>query len=195
MPWKFDSAIFDKAQFRQQGWDYKSASSVTTLFSITVRSVTVNIVRQESSPLLRPDSLFSDSLFNAFWRYSRALPSLSLEQGADDNTLSPRVDVREAEKHYQVDVELPGVPKENIEVSVDDGVLTITARVEKETQEEQAGQVIHAERYAGDFMRRIDLGSDTASDGIVANLKEGVLQLTIPKLEGRISQPVKVPVS
>lgn len=155
----------------------------------------MNIFRQENSPLVRPDGFFGDPLFNAFWRYSRAFPSLTLEPGVEDSAMAPHVDMREAEKYYQVDVDLPGVPKENIEVCVEDGMLTISAHVEKEDETGQEGQFIHAERYAGRFVRRINLGSDTANAGISAHLKEGVLHLTIPKREGQGAQAIKVPVS
>jgi len=155
-------------------------------------SVFMNLIKREPGLLARPDTFFTDRFFDAFLRNIPAFPSLDVDLDFDDGAIALRVDVVENDKNYQVTAELPGVPKENIDVSVEDGVLTIKAHVESETKKEKKGQVVRQERYEGRFVRRLDLGSAAASEGIDANLKDGVLKITVPKVEGKVAKPVKI---
>jgi len=95
-------------------------------------------------------------------------------------TRSFRVDVKETDKEYIVEADLPGCDKNNINVSYDDGVLTIAASYE-ETAEEKDKNYIRKERRRGNFSRSISIPEDVKSDEIKASFKNGVLKVTLPK--------------
>jgi HSP20 family protein len=90
-----------------------------------------------------------------------------------------KVDVKEDEKAYTVDAELPGVKKEEIGLSLNDGRLSISVQREEKVDEEKENYV-HRERRYGSCERSIYL-SDASPDGIEAKLEDGVLKVTVPK--------------
>ena len=90
-----------------------------------------------------------------------------------------RVDIREDEKNYQLEAELPGVPKDKLTVSVEDGTLTISADLNEEKKEER-GSYLYSERRSGHVERCFNLEGIDA-EHITADYKNGVLLLTLPK--------------
>jgi len=92
-----------------------------------------------------------------------------------------RVDVREDDNAYQLEAELPGVPKDKINLSIDEGVLTISADMNDEKKEEGKGYV-YSERRSGHVERSFNLEGINA-DAIAADYKHGVLMVTLPKLQ------------
>ena len=98
------------------------------------------------------------------------------------NFFAPRVDIKEADDHYEITAELPGVAKEDIHVHVKDGILTLEAESSQEDKEEKEGKVIRQERRYGKYLRSFNLGSDVHEDDIKASFKDGVLKLQAPKL-------------
>jgi len=92
----------------------------------------------------------------------------------------PAVDVKEDENEYSVMADLPGVSKEEVNVMVGDGVLDISAKREKESEEEKEGY-IRKERGYYSFHRRLALPDDADEEGLEAKLEDGVLKLTLPK--------------
>jgi HSP20 family protein len=95
---------------------------------------------------------------------------------------APRVDIKEANNHYEITAELPGVDKKDIHVHVKDGILTLEAETSKEDKEEKDGKVIRQERRYGKYMRSFNLGADIQEEDIKASFKDGVLKLEAPKL-------------
>lgn len=96
---------------------------------------------------------------------------------------APKVDVKDCKDHYEINAELPGVKKDDIKVSLVDGVLILEAEVKKEDKEEKAGKYIRQERHYGKMMRRFNLGEDVKEEDIDAKFKDGVLKLRAPKLD------------
>lgn len=92
-----------------------------------------------------------------------------------------KIDVRDEEKNYLIEAELPGVNKEDITLSVDDGILTIAVKHE-EQKEEKDKNYIHRERRYSSMERRLMLG-DVDGAGITAKLNYGLLEVKIPKKE------------
>ena len=94
--------------------------------------------------------------------------------------LIPRVDVHEDAERYVLRADLPGVQPADIQVTADQGVLSIRAerRVERREGEPASGRF---ERVAGTFARRFTLPEDANTDAISARSAHGVLELTIPK--------------
>jgi len=98
-------------------------------------------------------------------------------------SFAPAMDVSESEDEYHVRADLPGVKKEDLDISIQDGVLTINAETRQEEKQEQKGRVIRQERRYGKFVRAMRLGDTVDVDKIKADYKDGVLDLVLPKAE------------
>ncbi|MGA0381066.1 MAG: Hsp20/alpha crystallin family protein [Arenicellales bacterium] len=94
---------------------------------------------------------------------------------------TPAIDVSETESAYLVKAELPGVARDGLNVTINDGVLTINAERKEEKKDEKDGRLIRQERYYGKFVRSLRLGSDIDEARIDARYEDGVLHLTLPK--------------
>jgi len=105
----------------------------------------------------------------------------------------PAVDVAETDTAYQVKAELPGIRKEDLDVTVDDGVLTIKAEHDGNQEQTENGQLIRQERSYGKFARSLRLGANVDEETITAEYRDGVLHITLPK--AKEVQPRKVEVS
>jgi HSP20 family protein len=93
---------------------------------------------------------------------------------------SPRVDVIENEKEFLIKAELPEMKREDVNVSVEDGVLTVSG--ERKLEKEDKGKKFHRiEREYGSFARSFTLPSGTSGKKITAEFKDGVLKVHLPK--------------
>ena len=92
----------------------------------------------------------------------------------------PRLDVKETEKSFDVTVDLPGMEKKDIEVSLDDGIMTIKGERKVEEKKEQDGYT-HYERHYGSFKRCIRVPENLDEAKLQGEYKDGVLKLHAPK--------------
>ncbi len=117
-----------------------------------------------------PDEV--DRFFNGF----------GLDLNASDSVWSPTVDISETENQYEVNAEVPGLKKEDIKLSVEDNVLTLSGerKVEKETDKKNYHRI---ERVYGKFERSFRLPKEVDAENIKASYKNGVLTVHIPKTE------------
>ena len=93
-------------------------------------------------------------------------------------------DVKEHENHYELEIDLPGFRKEDINVELNDGYLTITAvKGHEEDEKNKAGKIIRQERYSGSMSRSFYVGDTLTVDEIHGKYEGGVLTLNIPKKE------------
>ena len=99
----------------------------------------------------------------------------------EETAKMPAIDVSEDEGAYLVKAELPGVAREDLDVTIKDGMLSINAERKKEKKNDKDGRVIREERYYGKFVRSLRLGSDVDESGIEAHYEDGVLNLSLPK--------------
>jgi HSP20 family protein len=98
--------------------------------------------------------------------------------------LSPRIEVSETETDLRIIAELPGVKEQDIEVALDDGVLTL--RAEKKTERKEERENTHfTERSYGVFQRSLQLPFQVNPDEVNAAFEQGVLTITMPKPKGR----------
>lgn len=104
----------------------------------------------------------------------------TLWQRSDSNTLA--LDLMEQDEQYIVKASVPGVKPEDIEITVDDGLLTVKGEI-KENKETDEDNYHLRERYTGSFMRRISLPNNIDADKIEATNENGVLTLVLPKAE------------
>ncbi|EQD24994.1 MAG: Hsp20/alpha crystallin family protein [Nitrospirae bacterium] len=105
---------------------------------------------------------------------------------------SPSVDVAEEEKDYLVTAELPEVKKEDMKVTVENGVLTISGERKKEREEKEGVRYHRIERCYGSFLRSFTLPEDADPASVKATMKEGVLKVRIGKRPG--TPPKAVPI-
>ncbi len=104
---------------------------------------------------------------------------------------APAVDVYEDEKAYVVEVDLPGLRKEDVRVTVQDNVLTIQG--ERRLQREEKGVDFHRqERFYGKFLRSFTLPDTVDAQRVSAEFKDGVLRLTLPKREPSAGRVIEV---
>ncbi len=96
-----------------------------------------------------------------------------------------KTDIRETDESYEMEVDLPGFKKDEIQVSLKDGYLTIQAAkgLDQDEQEKKTGRYIRRERYAGACERSFYVGENVTQDEIKAEFKHGILKLSIPKKE------------
>ena len=105
----------------------------------------------------------------------------SFEAAARDASWTPAVDIHEEAQRFLVRADLPGVKANDIEVTADKGVLTL--RGERQIDKKEVdGHYSRVERVAGKFVRTFTLPDNVQTDAIKAQFKDGVLELTIPKV-------------
>ncbi len=106
-----------------------------------------------------------------------------LSRPADGGGLVPAIDVVENDNEYLIKAEIPGVKKEDLNVSVQDGMLTINAESRYEDEQKKDGRLIRQERRYGKYVRSMRLGKDVDSSRVKAEYRDGILELKLPKVE------------
>ena len=93
-----------------------------------------------------------------------------------------KTDVRETDKGYELDVDLPGFKKDEVQVQLKDGYLTISAAkgLDKDEKDKE-GNYIRRERYAGTLSRSFYVGDAVSEEDIHAKYEDGILKLSVPK--------------
>ncbi|WP_223261942.1 Hsp20/alpha crystallin family protein [Cardinium endosymbiont of Dermatophagoides farinae] len=108
-----------------------------------------------------------------------------------DRNLVPSIDVSETNTGYQIDAELPGIELKDIDVQVDGNLLTIKGKKEENIENKEKNYFMQ-ERHIGSFQRSISLPNNAAIEQINAKLKDGILQLTIPKKKEAITKRIEI---
>ncbi len=133
-------------------------------------------------------SIFSENLFDDFFN---DIPMFRGYTGDTERKLYGKnanrvmlTDVRENEDGYEVDIDLPGFKKDEINLELENGYLTITAsKGLDEEQKDKKGRLVRQERYAGAMQRSFYVGEEVTHEDIKAKFEDGVLKLGIPKKE------------
>jgi len=94
-------------------------------------------------------------------------------------------DVKELDDHYELILELPGFEKEDISAELKDGYLTVRAVRNEEKNETDEGKYLRRERYVGQCQRNFYVGEKVTQEDIKAAFTNGVLKVTVPKVEDR----------
>ena len=129
---------------------------------------------------------------NPFRFYSPFFAPLRAETDAGTYNWAPSVDISETDDNFEVRAELPGVAKEDLNVSVKDNLLTLSGEKRQENVDDTQNYS-RVERRYGSFQRRFTLPSEVATDDIKAEYSDGVLTLSIPKPEA--AKPTEVPIT
>jgi HSP20 family protein len=104
---------------------------------------------------------------------------------------TPAVDVKETEKEYIIHADVPGVKPEDIDITLEDGVLTIKGSRNWE-EKDQSENYKRVERARGTFFRRFALPDTADSESVSAKNKDGVLEIVIPKQEKVLPRKIKI---
>ena len=143
----------------------------------------MSLIRWE--PFAGMDDMFSrlPSLF-ARW------PAFPADNGTQGEW-TPSVDISETDKEYLIRATLPAVRKEDVEVKIEDGMLTLCG--ERRQKEEQKGEKFHkVETFYGRFARSFALPESVDAAAISAESKEGVLTIHVPKMKVEARKPTTV---
>ena len=92
-----------------------------------------------------------------------------------------KTDIKEDEKKYDIEIEMPGFKKEDIKISLNNSYLTVEANVEKKEEKEEKKNYIYHERYYGSMSRSYYVGNAIKEEDINAKFENGILHLEIPK--------------
>ena len=132
-------------------------------------------------PSIFGENLFDDSLSD-FFDFGRMMPQVSSELYGKHARNLMKTDVRELDGSYELDVDLPGFKKDEVNVELNNGYLTIEAAksLDKDDTDKQ-GRYIRQERYAGSMSRSFYVGEGLEPKDIRAKFENGILQLSIPK--------------
>lgn len=160
------------------------------------KDVSVTRGRQASRApvrVIRPfediDRLF-DELMGREWlrplRWERSLPGELAFEGR-----MPRVDVIDRDEEVVVRAEVPGVKKEDLEITIDGDLITLKGEVKRE-EEEEKGDYYRAELSYGAFSRTVPLPAEVDESKAKASLADGVLEVTLPKREKSRKRTIKV---
>lgn len=130
-----------------------------------------------------------------FTRYTKAMgwPGLAAQEAISPAEWVPRVDIAETDNAYLIKAEIPGVNKEDVKITIDDGVLTVSGE-RKEEKEENNKKLHRVERFYGTFSRSFTLPDNVDETKIDAQFKDGVLTLTVPKTEKAKPKAIEVKV-
>jgi len=130
-----------------------------------------------------------NDLFDDFFRFPFARPRLN-----GDSDFAPRVDIKETKDDLALVFEIPGMSKDDIKVSVKDGVLSVSGKRETKTEKKDENY-IHSEIFSGSFCRSFTLPDYVKSDTIKADYKNGMLEIKMDKLEEIKPKEIEVKVS
>ena len=126
-------------------------------------------------------SIFGENLFNDDWM-NFSFPEVDKELYGKHAGNVMKTDVRETDSGYEVDIDLPGFKKDEINAQLDNGYLTISASkgLDKEEKNKE-GKYIRKERYAGAMSRSFYVGDAVSEEDIHAKYEDGILKLSVPK--------------
>ena len=125
-------------------------------------------------------SIFAENLFDD-WFDVPTVRSMERQLYGRHYAREMKTDVHEHDDHYEVDIDLPGFHKDQIQLSLENGYLTVTATKAVEKDKEKKGRTIRQERYDGTLQRSFYVGEALTEEDITAKLEHGVLSLSIPK--------------
>ena len=126
--------------------------------------------------------------------FSETLPRRIDDEARFFGDWAPPVDIQETDKEYLIKAELPELKKEEVKVEMLDGVLTIEG--ERKQEKEEKGKKFHkVERSYGKFVRQFGLPKEIDETQVIADFKDGVLSVHLPKIATAKPKPIEVKVA
>lgn len=103
-----------------------------------------------------------------------------------------KTDIKATDEGFELEIDLPGIDKENLTVQLENGYLTVTAKAEKKTDEgKENGRYIRRERFSGTYSRSFYVGEDVKDEDVKAKYDNGTLKLFVPDKEKQPKPEVK----
>ena len=139
-------------------------------------------------------SIFGENLFDDFMNDFRlpAFPDVDKELYGKHAKNLMKTDVKETEKGYEVDMDLPGFKKDEIQMKLEDGMLTISAAKGLDKDEkDKKGKYVRRERYAGSLSRSFYVGDNVTVEDIHPKYENGILSFNVPKEQEKIEPKSK----
>jgi len=131
-----------------------------------------------------------DDFFNDAWAFPTFMPAA---RGTDTPSMvRARMDVLDKGDKFEVKADLPGVRKEDIEVSVEGNRVSICAKVKEEKEIKEGETVLHSERRFASYARSLELPVEVSEAGSEAVYENGVLTLTLPKRASATSKRLEI---
>ena len=126
-------------------------------------------------------SIFGEDLFDDMFDMDAMFGRKNPLYGKNAKNMM-KTDIRETAKTYELDIDLPGFKKDEIQVELENGYLTIRAEkgLDKDEKDDQ-GRYIRQERYAGAMSRSFYVGDGVTVDDMKAKFEDGILQISVPK--------------
>ena len=132
-------------------------------------------------------SIFGESLFDDWFDdFDRQMQHMDRRLYGRNAKREMKTDVREKEDGYEIDMDLPGFKKDQVELNLENGYLTVTANkgFDKDEKDDK-GRMIRQERYAGSMQRSFYVGDNMTEEDVKARFEDGVLHLNLPKKDAR----------
>ena len=132
-------------------------------------------------------SIFGESLFDDWFDdFDRQMQHMDRRLYGRNANREMKTDVREKEDGYEIDMDLPGFKKDQVELTLENGYLTVTANkgFDKDEKDKQ-GRMIRQERYAGSMQRSFYVGDNMTEEDVKARFEDGVLHLNLPKKDAK----------
>ncbi|MBQ5966587.1 MAG: Hsp20/alpha crystallin family protein [Clostridiales bacterium] len=129
--------------------------------------------------------IFGENLFDDWMGFPmRELANVDRRLYGKNASHIMKTDVKETDGTYELEVDLPGFKKDEINVKLEDGYMTISAAKGLDTEKkDKHGKIIRQERYAGAMQRSFYVGEGVKTEDVKAKYEDGVLKLDIPKKE------------
>ena len=130
-------------------------------------------------------SIFGESLLDDWMDFPRfEVPDIDKKLYGKHASHVMKTDVHEEDNGYEVDIDLPGFKKDEIQLSLDNGYLSVAAtKAHDNDKKNRKGRIIRQERYMGSMQRSFYVGDAVKEEDIKAKFEDGVLKLDIPKKE------------
>ena len=132
-------------------------------------------------------SIFGESLFDDWFDdFDRQMQHMDRRLYGRNAKREMKTDVREKEDGYEIDMDLPGFKKDQVELTLENGYLTVTANkgFDKDEKDDK-GRMIRQERYAGSMQRSFYVGDNMTEEDVKAHFEDGVLHLNLPKKDAK----------
>ena len=136
-------------------------------------------------------SIFSDNFFDDFFEFpfidDRAEKNAERKLYGHHVANLMKTDIKEFDDKYEVEIDLPGFKKDEVQVELKDGYLVVSAEkgLDEDEKDKKSGKYLRRERYAGSCQRSFYVGDDITEEDIKAEFKHGLLKLFVPKKEAK----------
>ena len=133
-------------------------------------------------------SIFGENLFDDWMDFPRMVDFDDIDKKLYGKKAAHvmKTDIHEQENGYELDIDLPGFKKDEINLSLENGYLSVAAAKGLDQEEkDKAGKLIRKERYAGSMQRSFYVGDAVTEEDISAKFENGVLRLSVPKKEAK----------